>query len=175
MIQFLLLLCLAAVLASLVILLGRNLVFAVTMLHGPVFVPSADDRLATMLQLAQVKNGERVIDIGAGDGKVVIALAKKGIKAEGVELNPILVRRAYKQITEQKLDQMATVFRGDLWKIDYSKYDVVLFYGTSYVMQKLENKLMQEMKPGSRVVSNYFQFPNWKAKQRRNEVSLYIK
>lgn len=162
-------------LASLLILIGRVILFAVPMLHDPVFVPSSDSKLRTMLKLAKIKKGKRIIDLGCGDGKVIFAVAKKGFSVEGVEINPILVRRCKKRIKQLGLDKLVTVSRASFWNIDFSKYDLIFLYGTSYIMERLEKKLLEELRPSSRVVSNRFQFPNWKADQTENGVRVYVK
>lgn len=161
--------------ALLLIFLGRQLVFATTMLHGPVFVPSKDDKLKTMIKLAKPKKSDRILDLGSGDGKIVIKLAKLGLKADGIEINPILVRKSQKIAEKLGLENLANFKKGNFWNQNYSKYDLIFWYGTTYVMNKLEKKLLAELKPGARIVSNYFQFPNWKPTTSENEVRLYVK
>lgn len=162
-------------LAWIVILFGRMVLFAVPMLHGPVYVPSSDDRLQTMLELAKIKTQDKIIDIGSGDGKIVFALAEQGHNATGVDINWWLVWRARARARHKKLTSKTTFIRGNFWNVDFSKYDVLFLYGTTYIMKKLEKKLQAELKPGARVVSNYFKFPNWKPAQEKNQVRLYIK
>lgn len=166
-------LILSLVLAALVVLLGRMILFMVPMLHGPVFVPSADDKLKSMLKLAQLKKGDKVIDLGSGDGKVVIAVAQQGCTVEGVEINPLLIRKSRKLIEELGLSDKATISNKNFWDIDFSKYDVIFSYGTSYIMERLEKKVIKELRPGARFVSNYFQFPHLKPKVEENDVRLY--
>lgn len=144
------------------------------MFHGPVFVPSADDKLRAMLKLPKLTKRSKVIDLGSGDGKVLIALAKQfGVKGTGVEINGILVNRSRKKIAEAGLNKQLTILKQSFWDTDLSKYDVVFFYGTSYVMKKLEEKLQKEMKKGSQFVSNYFRLPNLKPVKTVNNVRLY--
>lgn len=173
MLTYFLLFVLGLVFAILLLLFGRAMIFMVPILHGPVFVPSADDKLRTMLELAKVKPGQKVIDLGAGDGKIVINLAKQGIAAEGIEINPVLVKKAQLKIKQAGLEELAEVKKGNFWKLDYSDYDVIFLYGTTYIMERLEEKLMQELKPGAVVISNFFQFPNWEPESVKNEVRLY--
>jgi len=66
-----------------------------------------------------------------------------------------------------------TILKQSFWDIDLSQYDVVFFYGTSYVMRRLEKKVKKEMKKGSQFVSNYFQFPTLKPVKTVNDVRLY--
>lgn len=164
---------LGILIATMLIILGRQLVFAVTMLHGPVFVPSADDKLQSMLKLAKPKKGEKIVDLGSGDGKVVFALAKRGYTVEGIEINPLLVSKSRKRAKELGLDQSVTFTRKSFWNVNFSEYDLLLLYGTTYIMKKLEQKLLTEMHPGARLVSNYFQFPTWKPEAELNDVRVY--
>ncbi len=167
-------LILGAILAGLCLFFGRQVLFAVTMLHGPVFVPSADDKLQTMLSLPKLTKKSKVIDLGSGDGKVLIELATKhGLKATGVEINPILVKKSKNLIKSLGLSKQITIHKQSFWKTDLSDYDVVFLYGTSYIMEKLEQKLKKEMKPGSQLVSNYFKLPGLKPSKTKNGVYLY--
>lgn len=174
LIEWLIIIILGTMLGALCLIFGYQISFMVPMFHGPVFVPSADDKLKAMLKLPKLTKRSKVIDLGSGDGKVLIALAKKfGVKATGVEINGILVRRSRKKIEEAGLSDKITILKQSFWETDLRPYDVVFFYGTSYVMEKLEEKLKREMKKGSQFVSNYFQFPNLKPKKTINEVRLY--
>lgn len=165
---------LSLLLVAMLLFIGYQAVFSITMLHGPVFVPSADEKLQAMLELPKVPKNAKIVDMGSGDGKVVIALAKKfKTKVEGVEINPILVRRSRKNIDKAGLSDQITIISKSFWDVDLRQYDTVFMYGTSYIMKKLEKKVQQEMKPGSQFVSNFFQFPNLKPVKTVNGVHLY--
>ncbi len=154
---------------------GLNLVYASTMLHGPVFVPSQKKDVADMIKLAGIKPGEKVIDIGSGNGTILLALAKKKIPATGLEINPLLVRQTRKLIHKLHLNRYARVERGNFWHLNLADYDVIFLYGTTYIMKKLELKLGREMKPTARFVSNYFTLPNWPIKKELGRIKLYQK
>lgn len=166
---------LAALLTWAVLQIGRKVLFSVTRLHDPVFVPTTDEKLATMLELAEITQKDKVLDLGSGDGKIVCAVAEQGYTAEGVEINPLLVLRSYLLARKLGVQDKVTFTRGSFWNVDYSQYDVLLFYGTSYIMERLEKKLQQEMKPGARIVSNRFQFPNWKPQVVQDDVRVYVR
>ena len=101
-------------------------------------------------------------------------LAEKfGLQGVGVEINGILVRRSRRNIARAGLTKKLTILKQSFWDIDLSQYDVVFFYGTSYVMRRLEKKVKKEMKKGSQFVSNYFQFPTLKPVKTVNDVRLY--
>jgi predicted O-methyltransferase YrrM len=161
--------------AGVVLYFGYQVLFRSTTLLGPVFVPSADDRLDQMLHIAQIAGRASLIDLGSGDGKVVMALAKQFPRAHitGVELNPFLVRRSRKAVQNAGLERRITIRRQSFWQTDLSRYDVVFLYGTSYIMLKLEKKARSEMRPGTQLVSNYFQFPSLQPTKSIGVVHLY--
>lgn len=174
LIYFIIIIVLAFMLTALLLFVGHQAVFAFTMLHGPVFVPSADEKLAAMLDLPTVPKHAKIIDLGSGDGKVLIALAKKfKTHIDGVEINPILVRRSRKNIEKAGLSDQITVMSKSFWDVKLHDYDVVFLYGTSYIMKKLEQKVKVEMKPNTQFVSNFFRFPTLNPIKTKNDVHLY--
>ncbi len=138
-----------------------------------VYVPSTNWAMDEMLTLARIKKGEKAIDLGSGNGKVVIALAERGAKAHGIELNPFLLILSYWNI--KKAGVAASVQFGNIFHTDLSSYDVITLYVVPVVMKRLEKKLRQELKPGARLVTETFVFPNWKPTQKNGSVYLYTK
>ncbi|MCB9802092.1 MAG: class I SAM-dependent methyltransferase [Pseudomonadales bacterium] len=175
MFAIILLIISGVILAAVVLYFGMQVLYASTMLHGPVFVPSKPKDVAQMIKLAQLKKSDKILDLGSGDGTVVLALAKLAYQAHGVDINPLLVRKARKKAVALELSERVTFERANFWSLDLSEYDVIFFYGTTYVMKKLEKKLFAELKPGSRVVSNYFEFPTWKPAREQGKIRVYEK
>ena len=138
-------------------------------------MPTSRERVEKMTALINLQPGKKVVDLGAGDGRLVIAMAKLGIESHGYEVNPFLVARARKEITKAGLDGKAFMHCKNLWRVNVGDFDGVILYAMKHMMKKLENKLTKELKPGSVVVSNYFAFPNWKAKVAEDNIYLYIK
>lgn len=126
-----------------------------------------------MISLSDIKSGEKAIDLGSGDGRLVIALAKKGIEAHGYEINPFLVWLSRNNIKRVGLEGEAFIHFKNFWYVDFSEFNVVTVYGISYMMKRLEAKLRKELKPGSRIVSNCFAFPNWPYFKKEDKVYLY--
>lgn len=145
--------------------LAFMLYFFVAFRTGAPFWPSGRKTIAQMLALANPKPGELLIDLGSGDGRILFAAAKLGMRAIGVEMNPFFVwwSRA----------RGAHVMRGDLWNTDVSSADIVTIYFIHAKMKQLQDKLQKEMKPGSRVISNKFTFPDWQAEAKDGKVHLY--
>lgn len=159
---------------SLLFIICLILILFVPFIKGAPYVPTSDKRLATVLKFVQAnKKKGKVADIGAGDGKIIIALAKLGYEAHGYEINPILVARAKMRIKKEKLEAKAFAHLANMWSINYSEFDIVTVYGLSRIMKDLGEKLKKEMKTGSTVVSVAFSFPNLKLIKEENDVRLY--
>lgn len=144
-------------------------------LRGAPNVATTDDRLKTMLEFADLKPTDKIVDLGSGDGIILIEVAKRGFKAAGIEIDLLIVRRSRKKIKQLGLDDKIEIKLNSFWKTNVSGYNVVFLYGVTFIMRDLEEKLQKELKPGARVISNKFQFPTWKPAKEKNNVRLYIK
>lgn len=144
-------------------------------MRGAPFVPTHPRAVAHMLGFSRPRAGERSVDIGSGDGRIVIAMASHGVEAHGYEINPILVLIARYKIWRAGLTGRAFIHWRNFWKEDFSGFDIVTIYGLKGVMSKLESKLDRELKSGSRIISNVFTFPHWKIEDEMDGILLYIK
>jgi 16S rRNA A1518/A1519 N6-dimethyltransferase RsmA/KsgA/DIM1 with predicted DNA glycosylase/AP lyase activity len=131
-------------------------------------------RVATMVELANPKPEDLGIDLGSGDGRIIIAFAKKGIEMHGFEIDQELRKLSEENIKEEDITN-AKIFNKDFWKEDLSKYSIICCYPMPDVMGRLERKLKEELKPGARVLLNYFPFLHWKEKKIKDNIYLYIK
>ena len=144
---------------------------------GAPWVPTSRETVDKMLSIANVKAGEVVYDLGSGDGRVVIAAAKKfQARSVGVELNPLWVFWTRLKVTVLGLRGKTKVVWGNFFSADVSKADVVTLYLLQSTNFKLEHKLKKELKPGSRVVSHVFTFNNWNPVKidTKSQIYLYI-
>lgn len=141
--------------------------------RGAPFVPTGRKTTERMVSLSGLTPGQRLLDLGSGDGRIVIAAARRGISAHGIELNPWLVWYARWSARWAGLSQHATFTCGNLWRIDCATFDAVTVYGLGPIMPRLERKLMTELKPGARVVSHAFTFPHWKPGTVEDSVYVY--
>jgi SAM-dependent methyltransferase len=127
-----------------------------------VFVPTPDEVVKEMMDLAKVKQGDVVYDLGCGDGRLVIAAAKRGAaKAVGVDIDPDRIREAWANARAQGVADKVTFVQGDLFQMDFSGADVVTLYLLPDLNLKLRPKLLA-LKPGTRIVSHAFDMGDWK-------------
>ncbi len=144
-----------------------------SMFRGAPYAALSKNRITTMFELLNPKKGKKFLDIGAGDGRIVMEAAKHGLKAYGYEINPLLVFVSNFRIKRSGLK--ASVLLKDYWKEDFSKFDYITVWGVPPMMKRLEKKLLAEIKPGTMVASNHLKFPNWKVSRQSKDVYLYIK
>lgn len=145
----------------------------VPILGGAPFLPIGKQRIERALRLVKLRPRQKIADLGSGDGRILIACAKKGAKAYGFEINPFLVWKAKLNIKKEKLRGLAVCQWKNFWAQDLSSFDVVFIYGITHLMKKLEKKLQRELKPGAKVVSFIFQFPNWEPEIKENGIYIY--
>lgn len=143
------------------------------MLKGAIYDPSRKEAVEKMVELAEIKPGEKSVDLGSGDGRVVIEFAKRGAEAHGYEINPFLVILSKRNIRKSGFKGRAFIHWKNFWKADLSEYDIITVFQVSFAMNKLEEKLKYELKFGARVISNYWRFPNWKPVRYEKDIYVY--
>jgi SAM-dependent methyltransferase len=127
------------------------------------FVPTPHEIVERMLQVAELKPGDLLYDLGSGDGRIVIAAAKNyGVKAVGFEINPVLVKEARESIRTAGLEHFAEIHQEDVREIDLSPASVLTLYLYPGANLRLRSAIRREMKPGSRVVSHNYGMGDWK-------------
>jgi len=140
-------------------------------IFGAPFVPVPKKMVAEIIRMANLKGGEFLMDLGSGDGRIILASAKKGVDCCGIEINPWLYLFSKFRLRHF---QKAKIIRKNLWDIDLSQVDVLTLYFMQDKMGKLKEKIKKEMKPGSRVVSYAFTFPDWQFVDNNGKIHLYI-
>jgi 16S rRNA A1518/A1519 N6-dimethyltransferase RsmA/KsgA/DIM1 with predicted DNA glycosylase/AP lyase activity len=127
------------------------------------YFPSPRSVIHQMLELAEVKPGEHVFDLGSGDGRIVLYAAKKfKARGTGVELNSTLVERSNRMAQKEKLAEQVNFIQGDFTKQDYAAADVVTLYLLPEANAALKPVLEKTLKKGCRVVAHDFPVPGWK-------------
>jgi SAM-dependent methyltransferase len=129
-----------------------------------VWVPTPQALVDKMLDMAKVTPKDYVIDLGSGDGRTVIAAAKRGAKALGVEYNPDMVELAKRNAAKEGVSERASFVKADLFESDFSQASVITMFLLSSINIKLRPKIL-DLKPGTRIVSNTFDMGDWKPDQ----------
>ena len=139
---------------------------------GVQYFPTFKQTMERMLHLADIKKGERVYDLGSGDGRFVFAAARKGAKATGYELSvPLFI---YSKFVSFFIPRSYIHFR-NFWKQDYRDADVIFCFLLISLMQRFEKEVWPTLKPGTRVISHSFKMKGVKPVQEDEDAVLYVK
>ncbi len=130
-------------------------------------------RVATMVELAEIRPGDTVADLGAGDGRILIAFAQAGAIAHGYELDSDLLLLAKENIEKAAVTDRVFLHQSNFWSEHLSTFSVISIYGMPDVMDALQEKLSNELTPGTRVLSNYYAIPGWKEEEKRDSIYKY--
>ena len=139
---------------------------------NPPFVPTPRRIADSMFRLARVRRGERIFDLGCGDGRLVIAAAKRGARATGYEIS--LPTCAFAKLRSLRQPGARILF-GDFWKQDYAQVDVIFCFLLRRSMARFEREIWPHLKVGCRVVSHTFRMPNVAIAGVEGEAVLYRK
>ncbi|XP_016020461.2 ATP synthase subunit C lysine N-methyltransferase isoform X2 [Rousettus aegyptiacus] len=132
------------------------------------FVPATAKQIENVVEMLRSRRGP-LVDVGSGDGRIVIAAAKEGFVAAGYELNPWLVWYSRYRAWREGVQDLATFYISDLWKVTFSQYSNVVVFGVPQMMPHLEKKLEVELEGDARVIACRFPFPNWTPDQVTGE------
>ena len=132
-----------------------------------IFVPTPNDVVDKMLELAKVTPKDIVYDLGCGDGRIVITAAQKyGVRAVGIDIDPQRIKEATANAKAAKVTDKVRFIEGDLFEADISEATVVTLYLLTRLNEKLKPKLLKELRPGTRVVSHAFDMGDWAPEQK---------
>jgi SAM-dependent methyltransferase len=128
-----------------------------------IFVPTPNEVVDKMLEMAKVTAKDTLYDLGCGDGRIVITAAQKfGARAVGIDIDPRRIAEATANAKAAKITDKVRFIEGDLFEADISEATVVSLYLLTRLNEKLKPKLMSDLKPGTRVVSHAFDMGDWK-------------
>jgi hypothetical protein len=125
-----------------------------------VWVPTSDVLVNKMLDMAKVTPADILIDLGSGDGRTVIAAAKRGVKSHGIEYNPEMVKLSQDNAAKAGVTDKATFARADIFQSDFSHATVITMFLLPELNLRLRPKIL-DLKPGTRIVSNSFTMGDW--------------
>jgi hypothetical protein len=132
-----------------------------------IYVPTPQEVVDRMVEMAEIKPGDFVIDLGSGDGRNVITAAKKhGIRGFGVDIDPARVKEAKENAEKAGVADKVDFKVANLFETKIGDADVMLMYLLSSINLKLRPRILDEMEPGSRIVSHAFDMGEWKPDER---------
>lgn len=132
-----------------------------------VFVPTPQEVVDRMLELAKVGKGDVLYDLGSGDGRIPVTAAKRfGIRAVGIDIDPQRIAEANENARKNGVSELVQFRNEDLFKTRFSDATVVTLYLLPDLNVKLRPRLLAELKPGTRIVSHQFDMGTWKPDQK---------
>ena len=132
-----------------------------------IFVPTPQEVVDTMLEMAQVGKDDVLYDLGSGDGRIPVTAAKRfGIRAVGIDIDPQRIAEANENARKNGVTKLVTFKQEDLFKTKFSDATVVTLYLLPDLNVKLRPRLLSELKPGTRIVSHQFDMGTWKPEQK---------
>lgn len=141
---------------------------------GAPFLPTPSAIVGEMMEVGKIASTDIVSDLGSGDGRLVIAAAKKGARGQGWEINPVLVLVSFINAWRQGVGKRVSIHWGDYRKADLSKTTVVVLYTiTGIHTRALSEKCLRELSPGTRILSYQFSLPQFKLK-KKTESGIYV-
>jgi ribosomal protein L11 methylase PrmA len=128
-----------------------------------IYVPTPEEVVEAMLQVANVTKNDIVYDLGSGDGRIPVTAAKKyGARGVGIDIDPQRIKEANENVARNNVGDKVKIINADLFTTDISEATVVTLYLLPSLNVKLMPKLMKELKPGTRIVSHAFDMGDWK-------------
>jgi SAM-dependent methyltransferase len=127
-----------------------------------IFVPTRDAVIEAMLDTAGVGPNDIVYDLGCGDGRIVVAAAKRGARAVGIDIDPQRIVEAKQRAADEGVTDKVTFLEQDLFQSDIREATVVTLYLLPTLNVKLRPMLMEQLRPGTRIVSHDFDMGDWK-------------
>ena len=138
------------------------------------YVPTPPEVVDEMLRLAGVKAGDILYDLGCGDGRIVIAAAKKsGIKAVGIDIDPVRISESNENAAKEGVADKVRFIQQNIFEADFKDATVVTMYLLTSVNRRLRPRLLAELKPGTRLVSHSFDMGEWKPDKKSEITTSY--
>ncbi|HWT55979.1 MAG TPA: class I SAM-dependent methyltransferase [Candidatus Microsaccharimonas sp.] len=147
------------------------LCFGFVLLFGPPYLPTLTKQMQIALELADLQPGQRLLELGCGDGKVLIAAAQRGVHVVGFELNPLLVIVCKARTWRYR--QLVRVHWANFWTKEWPPTDVIFIFGLPRIMKHLDTKIVQECRKPVKLVSFAFAIPRRKVTKKQGGVLRY--
>ncbi|HUC78914.1 MAG TPA: hypothetical protein VMQ58_01600 [Candidatus Saccharimonadales bacterium] len=147
------------------------LIFGSVILFGAPYLPTLKNQIDSIFELLDLRKGQTIIELGSGDGRILLEAGKRGIKAIGYELNPILVM--YSRIKVYKYRGTVKVIWGNYWVKDWPETDGIFVFLLDRYMQRLNKKVIQKYSKPINLVSFAFKIPDRKIDSSKKGLFLY--
>jgi ubiquinone/menaquinone biosynthesis C-methylase UbiE len=126
------------------------------------FIPTPDEAIEAMLNLANVTASDVIYDLGSGDGRILITAAQKyGARGVGIDIDPVRIQQARSKSEKAKVDNQVTFHQADLFESDFSDATIVILYLLPHLNLKLRPILLRQLKPGTQILSIDFDMGDW--------------
>ena len=145
--------------------------FSVVLLFGAPFLPTLKPRVDDALDMLNLKKGQTLLELGSGDGRILVAAAKRGYSSVGIELNPFMV--AYSKIKTFKYRKRVTIKWGNFWSMEWPDTDGIFVFLLDRYMDRLDRKIKASYKKPLKLVSFAFEIPHKKATKKQSGLFLY--
>lgn len=156
----------------LIVIFVITALFGFVVVFGAPYVPTLKSNIAAAFELMELSPGETLIEVGSGDGRMLLAAAKRGYNAVGYELNPVLV--LWSLWKTRKYRKQVRVVWGNALKRRWPDAQAVYVFGVAFIMPKLYKKIIQEINHPIKLVSFGFELPGVSQKDAKRAMRLYI-
>lgn len=146
--------------------------FAAVLLFGAPYLPTMSKQIDTALKLASLKPGETIIELGAGDGRVMLAAARQGVNVVGYELNPLLFGICW--LRTLKYRKNCQIIWGNYFKKSWPRHQAIFIFGLPKLMPKLDKLIMRSKHKPVKLVSFAFEIPGKKMSDQSDGVFMYL-
>jgi hypothetical protein len=148
------------------------LIIYLEFLPGAFYYPTENKSVQTIFKNIHPQKNDLLIDLGSGDGRIIIAAAQKGIKSIGYELNPLLIHKSRQKIKKLNLSLLAKIEAKNFWKADFNKATVICIYQFPQYMEKLE-KIFQKTNHPITIITNSYPLPKQKPYLVKDKLYFY--
>lgn len=157
----------------LVILLFTYQLYTNVWQPGAIYYPTTNSTVRQMLKLSQAGPKDTLIDLGSGDGRILMAAARLGTQAIGYEIDPFLVWQSRRRIHQANLDKLATVHWRSFWQADFKQATIVTVYLFPHLMNRLQGLLEKKVNHPIRLVANDYPFSQLVPTKHYRQIYLY--
>lgn len=142
------------------------------LLPGAFYYPTTPENIKTIFKHIHPQPNDTLIDLGSGDGRIIIAAAQHGIKSIGYELDPLLIHQSRQKIKSLNLSHLAKIKAKNFWKADFNQANIICIYQFPQYIKKLEKTFKQIPHPVT-VITNSYPFPNQKPYLIKDKIYFY--